>query len=101
MIRRPPRSTLFPYTTLFRSTAVVAQPSQLSVALRPRAFVSLSWPEAEEYLQRMVSNDVEALAVGEVDRESTRLNPSHSQISFAGFFFKNKTIHPSIQIATL
>jgi tRNA-modifying protein YgfZ len=47
-------------------TAVVAQPSQLSVALRPRAFVGLSGPEAEDYLQRMVSNDVEALAVGEV-----------------------------------
>ena len=47
-------------------TAVVAQPSQLSVALRPRAFVSVSGPEAEDYLQRMVSNDVEALAVGEV-----------------------------------
>jgi len=47
-------------------TAVVAQPSQLSAALRPRAFVSVSGPEAEDYLQRMVSNDVEALAVGEV-----------------------------------
>jgi len=50
-----------PYTD-----SVVAQPSQLSVALRPRAFVSVSGPEAEDYLQRMVSNDVEALAVGEV-----------------------------------
>jgi tRNA-modifying protein YgfZ len=47
-------------------TAVVAQPSQLSVALRPRAFVRVSGPEAEDYLQRMVSNDVEALAVGDV-----------------------------------
>src|SRR6266481_802666 len=45
---------------------MVAQPSQLSVALRPRAFVRVSGPDAEDYLQRMVSNDVEALAVGEV-----------------------------------
>jgi folate-binding protein YgfZ len=45
---------------------VVAQPSQLSVALRPRAFVRVSGPDAEDYLQRMVSNDVEALAVGDV-----------------------------------
>jgi folate-binding protein YgfZ len=45
---------------------MVAQPSQLSAALRPRAFVRVSGPEAEDYLQRMVSNDVEALAVGDV-----------------------------------
>jgi tRNA-modifying protein YgfZ len=47
-------------------TAVVAQPSQLSAALRPRAFVRVAGPDAEDYLQRMVSNDVEALAVGDV-----------------------------------
>ena len=46
-------------------TAVVARPSQLSVALRPRAFVRVAGPDAEDYLQRMVSNDVEALAAGE------------------------------------
>jgi folate-binding protein YgfZ len=45
---------------------MVAQPSQLSVALRPRAFVRVSGLDAEDYLQRMVSNDVEALAVGDV-----------------------------------
>jgi tRNA-modifying protein YgfZ len=47
-------------------TAMVAQPSQLSAALRPRAFVRVSGPDAEDYLQRMVSNDVEGLAVGDV-----------------------------------
>src|SRR3954452_17306270 len=46
--------------------AMVAQPSELSVALRPRAFVRVAGPDAEDYLQRMVSNDVEALGVGEV-----------------------------------
>ena len=47
-------------------TAVVAQASEPAVALRPRAFVRVAGPDAEDYLQRMVSNDVEALAVGEV-----------------------------------
>jgi folate-binding protein YgfZ len=45
---------------------VVAQTSQPAVALRPRAFVRVSGPDAGDYLQRMVSNDVEALAVGDV-----------------------------------
>src|SRR6266496_1800174 len=44
---------------------MVAQASQPAVALRPRAFVRVAGPDAEDYLQRMVSNDVEALAVGE------------------------------------
>ena len=46
--------------------AMVAQPSELSVALRPRAFVRVAGPDAEDYLQRMVSNDVKVLVVGEV-----------------------------------
>jgi tRNA-modifying protein YgfZ len=45
---------------------VVAQASQPAVTLRPRAFVGVSGPDAEDYLQRMVSNDVEALGVGDV-----------------------------------
>src|SRR5438132_753257 len=45
---------------------MVAQPSGLSVALRPRAFVRVAGPDAEDYLQRMVSNDVEVLVFGEV-----------------------------------
>jgi tRNA-modifying protein YgfZ len=47
-------------------TTVVAQTSQPAVALRPRAFVRVSGADAEDYLQRMVSNDIEALAVGDV-----------------------------------
>src|SRR5881275_2529580 len=46
-------------------TTVVAQTSQPAVALRPRAFVRVSGPDAEDYLQRMVSNDVEALSAGD------------------------------------
>src|SRR6478736_3777141 len=65
MIRRPPRSTLFPYTTLFRSSS--AWP-----AARPRGPAARSsWPPSS-------------------DRKSTRLNSSHSQISYAVFCLKKK-----------
>src|SRR2546427_8176341 len=72
MIRRPPRSTLFPYTTLFRSPAVVER--------RPADAVS-----------RRVGRrpDTDRCAV-EQDRKSTRLNSSHSQISYAVFCLKKK-----------
>src|SRR2546430_3552701 len=71
MIRRPPRSTLFPYTTLFRSLFVFALQLQ---ALHP--------PDAE-------------FGAGWTDRKSTRLNSSHSQISYAVFCLKKKKIRHS------
>src|SRR2546427_5290100 len=82
MIRRPPRSTLFPYTTLFRS--VFACP--LCVAKRR------TQQQAEE---RHVKYNVRTLAPLLVartclDRKSTRLNSSHSQISYAVFCLKKK-----------
>src|SRR2546430_13534347 len=72
MIRRPPRSTLFPYTTLFRS-ALTRQSTQAS-AQRPQNAAPVS--EAQEVHSR--------------DRKSTRLNSSHSQISYAVFCLKKK-----------
>src|SRR2546430_11791149 len=73
MIRRPPRSTLFPYTTLFRSHAQSRPAMALADEIRASA------------LRR---REVE---VGEiVDRKSTRLNSSHSQISYAVFCLKKK-----------
>src|SRR2546428_8169236 len=79
MIRRPPRSTLFPYTTLFRSIAVVRELDRL-------AFVDPGRPA------RLVLADVlaavERLYV--LDRKSTRLNSSHDQISYAVFCLKKK-----------
>src|SRR2546430_8768808 len=74
MIRRPPRSTLFPYTTLFRSL----------YAYRVGFLLKISQLE-EAPLER-----IEAL---EQDRKSTRLNPSHSQISYAVFCLKKKKKH--------
>src|SRR2546430_9469498 len=70
MIRRPPRSTLFPYTTLFRSLTAEGQDQQTLFAPRERP--------------RMATNKEE-------DRKSTRLNSSHSQISYAVFCLKKKT----------
>src|SRR3989475_2862983 len=67
MIRRPPRSTLFPYTTLFRSAAVVVVVPHVAVAAR-------RGPQPDRL----------------PDRKSTRLNSSHSQISYAVFCLKKK-----------
>src|SRR2546430_7880411 len=75
MIRRPPRSTLFPYTTLFRSTECC--PSGSSRSLR-RLPAPCSRPEPLRPKPRR-------------DRKSTRLNSSHSQISYAVFCLKKKT----------
>src|SRR2546427_4602240 len=90
MIRRPPRSTLFPYTTLFRSHLDVrrapgdadrrAQRPQIGAAGRAGGEVQRD-PRDVERTQ---------LAVEERDRKSTRLNSSHSQISYAVFCLKKK-----------
>src|SRR5690349_24174282 len=74
MIRRPPRSTLFPYTTLFRS---VQQRSAQALAQDPH----LRWPRQAWWKRRWRSA---------VDRKSTRLNSSHVEISYAVFCLKKK-----------
>src|SRR2546430_12137974 len=71
MIRRPPRSTLFPYTTLFRSTARSCTATWMA-RIRERA------------------SGGRCSSVGPKDRKSTRLNSSHSQISYAVFCLKKK-----------
>src|SRR3712207_8256050 len=79
MIRRPPRSTPFPYTTLFRSHAA----QQDGVDLDRGEPGPLGGGEAGEDV-------VEPVAVGELDRKSTRLNSSHANISYAVFCLKTK-----------
>src|SRR5688572_31287578 len=81
MIRRPPRSTLFPYTTLFRSGRGVDQHAR---AVEPR----LDLGERQEALELEVRNRRGAAL--HLDRKSTRLNSSHSQISYAVFCLKKK-----------
>src|SRR2546430_12576661 len=79
MIRRPPRSTLFPYTTLFRS---------LRAARLAKAVTSL--PVVISCAMPHAPLDELRKAGAEADRKSTRLNPSHSQISYAVFCLKKK-----------
>src|SRR5258705_10066822 len=76
MIRRPPRSTLFPYTTLFRSVAVVAIRDEVA----QRCFRSSS----------LLLQFVRTVVAGAKDRKSTRLNSSHLGISYAVFCLKKK-----------
>src|SRR5258707_12018258 len=78
MIRRPPRSTLFPYTTLFRSGNIVAKPAVIVVG-------------------------ADKGGVGKTtvsDRKSTRLNSSHANISYAVFCLKKKNTSDSDHLST-
>src|SRR5256885_3193689 len=75
MIRRPPRSTLFPYTTLFRSPAFFEE--KLTVSDQARAIVHSAISRFSAWFER--------------DRKSTRLNSSHLVISYAVFCLKKKT----------
>src|SRR2546429_6598563 len=102
MIRRPPRSTLFPYTTLFRSQRVEsyrdlsesfaqqvvdqkAQVENLKTALRQ---LDQKLTEANAKADLLIARQHRARAVG--DRKSTRLNSSHGYISYAVFCLKKK-----------
>src|SRR2546427_5605487 len=91
MIRRPPRSTLFPYTTLFRSEANVVVPRIMEqrVALPPVLTIAgvLIMGTLLGVVGLVVAVPVLAVAI---DRKSTRLNSSHSQISYAVFCLKKK-----------
>src|SRR3712207_6944484 len=85
MIRRPPRSTLFPYTTLFRSRdPVVRDPAR---ERRP-ARVLVAAPATDVIAEGIDS--AAARGVGFSDRKSTRLNSSHANISYAVFCLKKK-----------
>src|SRR5688572_32503122 len=87
MVRRPPRSTLFPYTTLFRSHAILfglRQGRGRRDRHLLRAFGLIDQPGKRIGNVRQKSNTV--------DRKSTRLNSSHSQTSYADFCLKKKSV---------
>src|SRR3712207_8694881 len=91
MIRRPPRSTLFPYTTLFRSIAEPSIPESFKVLLKEMQSLALDVNVVSEEGQRaeMGDEDDDLLrAAEEQDRKSTRLNSSHANISYAVFCLK-------------
>src|SRR3712207_7210801 len=91
MIRRPPRSTLFPYTTLFRSKGVcMALPDSTAGvgAARPFLLGQLARDLSAAVGPEHVSTDPDDLTAQ--DRKSTRLNSSHANISYAVFCLKKK-----------
>src|SRR2546430_13543967 len=101
MIRRPPRSTLFPYTTLFRSHADPAVARDFEAALERMVGDDWGWEHIEEGEENAPSHIRASLMGPQVlvplrngelalDRKSTRLNSSHSQISYAVFCLKKK-----------
>src|SRR3712207_8269950 len=100
MIRRPPRSTLFPYTTLFRSSltgALVEIPACLD---RRRGRKVRLPPQGARVVDAVAANRRHADApAGEAgDRKSTRLNSSHANISYAVFCLKKKNTDNTLEI---
>src|SRR3712207_7005972 len=91
MIRRPPRSTLFPYTTLFRS----AVPAKELDAGTGKPWHALTVEESLTRLKsapRGLTSEEAARRLEELDRKSTRLNSSHANISYAVFCLKKKKL---------
>src|SRR3712207_7038958 len=95
MIRRPPRSTLFPYTTLFRSAddplaglEEASRPAPVDAGEITREGFAVPMRE----IRRIVAG--QHLAADYQDRKSTRLNSSHANISYAVFCLKKKTLTP-------
>src|SRR3712207_8785603 len=101
MIRRPPRSTLFPYTTLFRSIVGDDIKSQVGATIVHRALAKLFEDRGVELLRTYQLNfggnmdfmnmlERNRLVSKKIDRKSTRLNSSHANISYAVFCLKKK-----------
>src|SRR3712207_7227680 len=99
MIRRPPRSTLFPYTTLFRSELVAsALATRIAHETMPDAKVGCMVLALPTYPLSPDPADVVAVMEADhknlfLDRKSTRLNSSHANISYAVFCLKKKKKH--------
>src|SRR5258708_17307175 len=86
MIRRPPRSTLFPYTTLFRSVPTLKRELWYQKQLKDGVEVVVCHP-------KLVETGLDQLRI---DRKSTRLNSSHQIISYAVFCLKKKKIQVTL-----
>src|SRR3712207_7560012 len=89
MIRRPPRSTLFPYTTLFRSLGRVGEQVPPEDVGQPLAGHRGCHRERDEAALRAVAAPT-CRRIVQLDRKSTRLNSSHANISYAVFCLKKK-----------
>src|SRR5690348_17511099 len=93
MIRRPPRSTLFPYTTLFRSQRVAVRAQVLRGFAR--GFVRVG---GGHQVGQFADAQPRQLPARGLDRKSTRLNSSHPSISYAVFCLKKKTVEQSLSV---
>src|SRR2546430_9153277 len=99
MIRRPPRSTLFPYTTLFRSDMYRGMGQGLyEIMLSPMAdethFIHVY--QTDKVVQARITPSDRGALDDNRDRKSTRLNSSHSQISYAVFCLKKKKKYSTV-----
>src|SRR3712207_8598267 len=90
MIRRPPRSTLFPYTTLFRSRLVVRGVVDVVVEVPAPVVVDVAVGVVVDAVGLLAAAGLPRVDVGVLDRKSTRLNSSHANISYAVFCLKKK-----------
>src|SRR2546430_11367729 len=93
MIRRPPRSTLFPYTTLFRSRFTLLSPQIMSNPLLEQ-IEPLKQAALSEFRSAADLTALDQSRINFLDRKSTRLNSSHSQISYAVFCLKKRNTEP-------
>src|SRR3712207_8539823 len=96
MIRRPPRSTLFPYTTLFRSSII-------QLTLLPGLLVLLALRQTQAQAQGGLLRVLLlafplSLLINHIDRKSTRLNSSHANISYAVFCLKKKKLDHVLRV---
>src|SRR3712207_8651455 len=98
MIRRPPRSTLFPYTTLFRSEFEDLVKSGI---IDPTKVVRTALQNAASIAALMLTTDAAVTDAPEPDRKSTRLNSSHANISYAVFCLKKKNTAIPIAVSRL
>src|SRR5438067_9801757 len=101
LLRRTPRSTLFPYTTLFRSSrAVQLQQKGATMTQQQQQAAMQEINQMQQALQAKKQQlDNQLYADNSKDRKSTRLNSSHVSISYAVFCLKKKTAGPSTQEA--
>src|SRR5258705_3296104 len=97
MIRRPPRSTLFPYTTLFRSLDVAGDPGH--PALRLVLVAEQLGRQRRDVEQGRGEDDRDDAGLVDLDRKSTRLNSSHLGISYAVFCLETENVHAVHQLS--
>src|SRR3712207_8455735 len=95
MIRRPPRSTLFPYTTLFRSDGLLLRKAYPEVPPRVEYELTERGKSLLPFVDNLIGWALDNM--GDIDRKSTRLNSSHANISYAVFCL---TKHYGIQDST-